>query len=44
VIVFGGNERVTVNRTEMGCRNKCGGVRKGHSGETIPLMIMKPNN
>jgi len=29
---------------ERGHGNKCGGVRKGHSGETTPLMIMKQNN
>jgi hypothetical protein len=26
------------------CGNKCGGVRKSHSGKIIPLMITKPNN
>jgi hypothetical protein len=41
--------KVQVKRTlgcdqRRGCGNKCGGVRKGHSGETVPLMIMKPNN
>ena len=29
---------------EKGCGNKCGGVMKGHSRQTILLMIMKSNN